>query len=57
MLGPEDSPNPGIEPRSPALWADSLLSEPPGRQRSTEPGLRALTPGEVAALGEGSCPH
>ena len=28
---PEDSPNPGIEPRSPALWADSLLSEPPGK--------------------------
>ena len=23
-------PNPGIEPRSPALWADTLLSEPPG---------------------------
>ena len=22
-------PNPGIKPRSPALWADSLLSEPP----------------------------
>jgi len=25
-----DPPNPGIEPRSPALLADSLLSEPPG---------------------------
>ena len=25
---PEDLPNPGIEPRSPALQADSLLSEP-----------------------------
>ena len=24
-----DLPNPGIEPRSPALQADSLLSEPP----------------------------
>ena len=24
-------PNPGIEPRSPALKADSLLSEPPGK--------------------------
>ena len=24
-------PNPGIEPRSPALQADSLLSEPPGK--------------------------
>ena len=27
---PGDSPNPGIEPASPALQADSLLSEPPG---------------------------
>ena len=28
---PGDLPNPGIEPRSPALQADALLSEPPGR--------------------------
>ena len=28
---PGDLPNPGIEPRSPALQADSLLSEPPGK--------------------------
>ena len=28
---PEDLPNPGSEPRSPALQADSLLSEPPGK--------------------------
>ena len=28
---PGDFPNPGIEPRSPALQADSLLSEPPGK--------------------------
>ena len=27
---PGDLPNPGIEPRSPALQADALLSEPPG---------------------------
>ena len=27
---PGDLPNPGIEPRSPALWADTLPSEPPG---------------------------
>jgi len=26
---PVDLSNPGIEPGSPALWADSLLSEPP----------------------------
>ena len=29
-----DLPNPGTEPGSPALQADSLLSEPPGK--STE---------------------
>ena len=28
---PGDLPNPWIEPRSPALQADSLLSEPPGK--------------------------
>ena len=27
---PGDLPNPGIEPGSPPLWADALLSEPPG---------------------------
>ena len=26
---PEDLPDPGIEPRSPALWADTLPSDPP----------------------------
>ena len=28
---PGNLPNPGIEPRSPILQADSLLSEPPGK--------------------------
>ena len=28
---PRDVPDPGIEPRSPALQADALLSEPPGK--------------------------
>ena len=28
---PGDFPNPGIEPRSPALQADSLPTEPPGK--------------------------
>ena len=28
---PGNLPNPGIEPRSPALQADSLLSESPGK--------------------------
>ena len=30
FLSPGDLPNPGIEPRSPTLQADSLTSEPPG---------------------------
>ena len=28
---PGDLPNPGTEPRSPALEADALISEPPGK--------------------------
>ena len=28
---PGDLPDPGIKPRSPALWADALPSEPPGK--------------------------
>ena len=33
---PGDLPNPGIEPRSPALQVDSLPSEPPGKPSSSE---------------------
>ena len=29
---PEDLPDPGIEPGSPALEADALTSEPPGKR-------------------------
>ena len=32
---PGDLPSPGIEPRSPTLQADSLLSEPPGKPMNT----------------------
>ena len=31
---PGDLPYPGIEPRSPTLQADPLISEPPGRPRT-----------------------
>ena len=31
---PGDVPNPGIEPRSPALQADALSSEPPRKQKA-----------------------
>ena len=34
----EDLPNVGIEPRSPALWADSLPAEPQGKPKNTEVG-------------------
>ena len=34
---PGDLPDPGIEPKSPTLQADSLLSEPPGKQRHIMP--------------------
>ena len=33
---PEDLPDPGIEPRSPALQADSLLTELPEKLISTQ---------------------
>ena len=35
---PGDLPDPGIEPRSPALQADSLLSEPPANPKYKERG-------------------
>ena len=39
---PGDLPNPGIEPRSPTLQADSLLSEPPGKSKNTGVGSLSL---------------
>ena len=36
------SSQPGMEPRSPALQADSLLSEPPGKPKNT--GVVSLSP-------------
>ena len=35
MTSPRDLPNPRIKPRSPALQADSLPSEPPGKPKNT----------------------
>ena len=35
---PEDLPDPGIEPGSPALQADALTSEPPGKPLKKEGG-------------------
>ena len=40
FTSPGDLPNPGIKPRSPALQADALTSEPPGKPSWTEePGI------------------
>ena len=44
-LPPGDLPNPGIEPRSPALQADSLLSEPPGKPKNTGVGSLSFLKG------------
>ena len=38
VLFSQDLPNPGIEPRSPALQADSLPSEPPGMPKNIRAG-------------------
>ena len=36
---PGDLPDPGIEPRSPTLQADTLPSEPPGKPMDVRVGL------------------
>ena len=36
LPSPGDAPNPGIEPWSPVLQADSLLSEPPGKPQGKD---------------------
>ena len=38
-------PNPGMEPRSPAVWADSLPSEPPGKPENAGVGSLSLLQG------------
>ena len=42
---PGDLPNPGLEPRSPALRADSLLSELSGKPKNTGVGSLSLLQG------------
>ena len=42
---PGELPNPGIEPRSPALQVDSLPAEPPGKPKNTGMGSLALLQG------------
>ena len=45
MPPPGDLPNPGIEPRSPALQMDSLSLEPPGKPKNTRVGSLSLLHG------------
>ena len=42
---PGDLPNPGIEPRSPALQVDSLPAEPPGKPKNPGAGSWSLLQG------------
>ena len=42
---PGDLPNPGMEPRSPTLQADSLAAEPQGKPKNTEVGRLSLLQG------------
>ena len=41
---PGDIPNPGIQPRSPTVQAESLPAEPQGKPRYTEMGRLSLLP-------------
>ena len=45
MLSPGDLPDPEIEPGSPALQADSLPAEPPGKPKNTRVGSLSLLQG------------
>ena len=42
-----DLPNPRIKPRSPALWVDSLPSEPPGKPKNTGVGSLSILQGNI----------
>ena len=44
---PGDLPNPGIEPRSPTLQADSLIAEPQGEPKNIAVGKPIPSPGDL----------
>ena len=56
---PGDLPSPGIEPRSPSLWVDSLPSEPPGKPSNTGVGslsfLQGIAPTQESNWGLPHC--
>ena len=50
---PGDLPDPGSKPRSPALQADSLPAEPPGKSKNTRVGSLSLLQGNLPDPGPG----
>ena len=48
FLSTGDLPNPGIEPRSPALQVDSLPAEPSGKPKNIEVGSLSFCRGFLA---------
>ena len=48
---PGDLPNPGIKPRSPALQADYLPSEPQGKPKNTGVGKPIPSPAHLSNPG------
>ena len=54
---PGDLPNPGIEPRSPSLWADALTSEPPGKPLLSIIWPSNSIPRSLSERTENTCPH
>ena len=48
---PGDLPDPGIEPRSPALWVDALPSAPPSLVAQIIKNLPAVQETQVQSLG------
>ena len=51
FLSPGDLPNPGIQPRSPTLQADSLPAEPQGKPNNT--GVGSLSPSRSSCIAGG----
>ena len=50
MLSSRDLPNSGIEPESPTVQVDSLLSEPPGKPKNTGVCSLSLGVGSLSLL-------
>ena len=57
FLSPADLPYPGIETGSPALQADSLLSEPPGKLNYDTNALIHSTETDLREHREQTCDH